>query len=88
VIDFAGGDLAARVESDATAAFADISVSRGVIVEPFAIRVKGTDRWRIIFDLDAEGSDPVDMRAFLKAGSGEALSETWLFQHFPEQKNL
>ena len=26
------------------------------------------------------------LRAFLKTKSGEALTETWLFQHFPEQK--
>jgi glucans biosynthesis protein len=89
VIDFEGGDLGSRVETDPdNAAFADITVSRGKLIEPFAIRVKGTDRWRIIFDLDVQGADPVDMRAFLKTRDGQALTETWLFQHFPEQKNF
>ncbi len=86
VIDFEGGDLATRMDGEDTAAFADITVSRGKLIDPFAIRVKGTDRWRIIFDLAVDGKDPVDMRAYLKTKSGEALSETWLFQHFPEQK--
>lgn len=89
VVDFAGGDLASRNENEpSTAAFADITVSRGKLIEPFAIRVKGTDRWRIIFDLEVQGTAPVDMRAFLKTKNGEALTETWLFQHFPEQKDI
>ena len=45
----------------------------------------GTDRWRIMFDLDVHGQDPVDLRAYLRTKDGRALSETWLFQHFPQQ---
>jgi glucans biosynthesis protein len=38
--------------------------------------------WRTEFDLAVEGSDPVDMRLFLKLGN-EALTETWLYQYHP-----
>ncbi|PZF77194.1 glucan biosynthesis protein D [Aestuariivirga litoralis] len=86
VIDFAGGDLATR-ESTKNQAIPDITVSRGRVVGPFAIRVAGTDHWRIIFDLDVEGGEPVDLRAYLRTRDGKALSETWLFQHFPQQTN-
>lgn len=39
-------------------------------------------RWRAFFDIKADGSEPVDLRAFLRR-NGEALSETWIFQYFP-----
>ena len=32
-----------------------ITTSRGKVVEPYAIRVNTTDRWRIVFDLDPKG---------------------------------
>ncbi|MBS7696060.1 MULTISPECIES: glucan biosynthesis protein D [unclassified Chelatococcus] len=38
--------------------------------------------WRAQFDLTVEGSDPVDMRLFLKAGD-KVLTETWLYQYNP-----
>jgi glucans biosynthesis protein len=86
VIDFEGGDLASR-ESTRNQAIPQITASRGRVVKPFAIRVAGTDKWRIIFDLDAEGAAPVDLSAFLRSKDGTALSETWLFQHFPQQQS-
>ncbi len=86
VIDFEGGDLATR-ESTTNQAIPDITVSRGRVVNPFAIRVAGTDRWRIMFDLDAHGPAPVDLRAYLRTKDNKALSETWLFQHFPQQNS-
>ena len=54
VIDFEGGDLATR-ESTKNQAIPDITASGGRVVNPFAIRVAGTDRWRIMFDLDVPG---------------------------------
>jgi glucans biosynthesis protein len=38
--------------------------------------------WRTQFDLVVGGSDPVELRCFLKLGDN-ALSETWLFQYHP-----
>ncbi len=38
--------------------------------------------WRAQFDLTVTGTDPVDMRLYLKAGD-MVLTETWLFQYHP-----
>ncbi len=38
--------------------------------------------WRAQFDLIVDGTDPVELRAFLKSG-GETLTETWMFQYHP-----
>jgi periplasmic glucans biosynthesis protein len=81
VIDFEGGDLAKYVSGDPVEPV--ISVSRGKVIEPYAIRVNTTDKWRIVFDLKVEGTDPVDMRAFLRKKDGTPLTETWLAQHLP-----
>lgn len=40
------------------------------------------DRWRAIFDIVATGSEPVDMRAFLRL-KDRALTETWIYQYLP-----
>lgn len=84
VIDFEGGDLATR-ESFKNLAEPVVTASRGRLINPFAIRVAGTDRWRIMFDLDVDGKGPVDLRAYLRTPKGQALTETWLFQHHPQQ---
>ena len=38
--------------------------------------------WRAQFDLTVSGSDPVEMRLYLRAGE-KTLSETWLYQYHP-----
>jgi len=38
--------------------------------------------WRAQFDLTAEGTEPVEMRLYLKV-NGEVVSESWLFQYHP-----
>jgi glucans biosynthesis protein len=38
--------------------------------------------WRAQFDLTVDGTDPVEMRLFLRNGT-EILSETWLYQYHP-----
>ena len=79
-IDFVGGSLAQYADKDKLEPV--ITTSRGEIVNPYALTVKGTDRWRVIFDLRVKGNDPVDLRAFLRHPGGEALTETWILQHF------
>ncbi|CAN5264573.1 glucan biosynthesis protein D [soil metagenome] len=81
VIDFEGGDLA-KYESGATVE-PMISVSAGEVLNPYALRVNTTNKWRIVFDLKPPTGAIVDMRAYLRLRSGEALTETWLFQHLP-----
>ncbi|MFT3987984.1 glucan biosynthesis protein [Aestuariivirga sp.] len=84
VIDFDGGDLASRTQTKNPAVPA-ITASRGEIINPYALPIVGTTMWRMFFDLKADGDAPVDLRAFLRSKDGEALTETWLWQHFPEQ---
>ncbi|MCU1386539.1 MAG: mdoD [Acidobacteria bacterium] len=79
VVDFTGGPLAdLKQRFDITPV---VSTSRGKIDNAYVIKVVGTDRWRALFDLQAEGNAPVDLRLFLKLGS-KTLSETWIYQYF------
>ena len=80
VVDFTGGPLAElKQRFDLTPV---ITTSRGRIDGAYVLKVVGTDRWRALFDLQVEGSAPVDLRLFLKLGS-KTLSETWIYQYFP-----
>nr|WP_277277232.1 glucan biosynthesis protein [Thalassospira lucentensis] len=42
--------------------------------------------WRAAFDLKATGTDPIDLRMYLKLDDAP-LSETWMFQHLPGLDN-
>lgn len=80
VIDFESGPLAGMgARHDLVAA---ASASRGEIVNPYVIKIVGTERWRAVFDLRHDGKDPVDLRCLLRLGD-RTLSETWLYQFFP-----
>lgn len=82
VVDFAGGRLAqlpasARVEPV-------ISVSHGAVEITSARPLAALAGYRAMFDLRPPDTDsePITLRLFLRA-SGEALSETWLYQWTP-----
>lgn len=61
-----------------------VSTSRGTVINAYTHPVVDQhNRWRAIFDLKATGPDVVDLRAYLRKGN-RALSETWIYQHFPE----
>ena len=83
MVEFLGGplrDLPYGVKPDLV-----VSASRGAfgpyqLIEPVPDGVAG--HWRAQFDLIVEGTDPVELRAFLKSG-GETLTETWMFQYHP-----
>ncbi len=64
-----------------------VTVSDGTIDKAYVIKVVSTDRWRALFDLRAEGSDPVDLRCYLRLGD-ETLTETWMYQYLPEARTL
>jgi glucans biosynthesis protein len=80
VIDFAGGKLSDLDKSNDVEPV--VEASRGEVIEPYAIRPVGTDRWRAVFDIAATGSEPVELRCYLGL-NGEALTETWVYQHIP-----
>eukprot|EP01037_Dinobryon_pediforme_P007336 gene7336-7403_t len=83
MIEFLGGplkDIPAGVFPEAI-----ISTSRGTIgtykmTEAVPDDVPG--HWRTQFDLIVEGSEPVELRLFLKAGD-QVLTETWAYQYHP-----
>jgi glucans biosynthesis protein len=80
VIDFDGGplsDMSPRYDLKPT-----VTISRGRVERPYSIKVVGTSRWRVVFDVIAEGKQSLDLRCVLQEG-GKALTETWLYQYFP-----
>ncbi|HEY8565973.1 MAG TPA: glucan biosynthesis protein D [Beijerinckiaceae bacterium] len=71
-------------------------LAKGEIPEPVLWASRGTfsyvraeavpndvpGHWRAQFDLTATGTEPVEMRCFLKSGD-KVLTETWLYQYHP-----
>ncbi len=76
VIDFEGAVL------EGTKLKARVTPSRGHIANVFVEPVPDTKRVRATFDLDAPGTEAVELRMFLSDG-GKALSETWACQYLP-----
>ena len=82
VIDYQGAVFdglgrADNVELVVTASRGDVSNAYNHPV------VDQRERWRAFFDIKATGTEAVDLRAFLRKGD-RALTETWIFQYFPE----
>lgn len=80
VIDFRGGPLDALGAEAAVEAV--VSASTGRVLFPVAQRNGETGGWRAFFDIAPEGSEPVELRCFLRL-EGDALTETWSFQWTP-----
>jgi glucans biosynthesis protein len=61
-----------------------LSSSRGTFSYVFAEAVPNDvpGHWRAQFDLTVEGTEPVEMRCFLRGGD-TVLTETWLYQYLP-----
>jgi glucans biosynthesis protein len=82
VVEFSGEPLA-RLPADVfpePVLWASRGVFSNVRTEPVPNDAPG--HWRAEFDLTVTGTEPVEMRCFLRKGE-EVLSETWLFQHHP-----
>ncbi|MDR6291763.1 MULTISPECIES: glucan biosynthesis protein [Inquilinus] len=60
-----------------------VTASRGTIVRPFSEPVPNGNVWRATFDLAVDGTDPVELRLFLRLND-KPLTETWLYQFHPE----
>ena len=83
VIDFEGGalaELAQRYDVEPV-----VTATRGKVGEHDAIKIVGTHRWRGVFDLDVPGTDPVELRCFLRL-KGRTLTETWLYRYLPAKQ--
>jgi glucans biosynthesis protein len=77
VIDFEGGQLE---DTPAEAPVkAVVAVAGGAVTDPIARKNEVTGGWRVFFDLQPDGSDPVEMRCQLQLAD-KPLSETWVYQ--------
>ena len=86
VVDFRGGRLGEYGPDDGVQAIA--SASRGAILRHDCYPVQGgSDLFRTVIDLQAAGTEPVDLRLFLQA-DGAAVTETWLAQYFPDDPRI
>jgi glucans biosynthesis protein len=82
MLEFAGVALEAISEGDEPEPV--ITASRGEISYVFAEPVPDdSGRWRVQFDLTADGVEPVEMRVYLNLNN-QPLTETWLYQFHPE----
>jgi len=79
VIDFQGSSLAGLTRQSGVEPV--VEAHRGQVFDPVAYPVVGTDRWRLMFDVQADAGAAVDLRAYLRHG-GAALTETWVYQVF------
>ncbi|WP_342643065.1 glucan biosynthesis protein [Rhodoligotrophos ferricapiens] len=82
VVDFMGGDLRKHQRGEVEPV---VTLSRGELglVDAYPL-ANNPDRFRTFFNVKATGPDPVDLRLYLKGKDGGALTETWLYQFFPE----
>ncbi|PLX36806.1 MAG: glucan biosynthesis protein D [Hyphomicrobiales bacterium] len=77
VIDFADGMLASLPpESRLTP---EVECSNGSIVDSVLQPLKREGRWRLVLDVKRDGTNPVELRSFLRFND-QRLSETWLYQ--------
>ncbi|RZM01578.1 MAG: glucan biosynthesis protein D [Variovorax sp.] len=80
-LDFAGGRLAALAAAG-TAIEPVVEVSRGRVEITSARPLAAVRGIRAMFDLVAEGDEPVALRVHLRSGDA-AVSETWVYEWTP-----
>jgi len=84
VIDFQGKTFGGLGRDDGVELI--VNASRGTVSNAYNHPVVDQkERWRAFFDIKADGTEPVDLRAFLRKGK-QALTETWIYQYFPGDK--
>ena len=77
VIDFVGGQLEdTPAEAPVNAV---VAVTGGMVTDPIARKNEMTGGWRTFFDLQPDGSEPVEVRCRLQLAD-RPLSETWVYQ--------
>lgn len=82
IIDFAGGDLAYYL-GDPSRVQVVPSASSGRIGRTFVTPNPRVGGFRVGIDVQAEGNQTMELRAFLKAGE-RTLTETWTFAYAPD----
>jgi glucans biosynthesis protein len=84
IVDFEGRRLAQLDEDTVLRAVVTVASGpeSGRIPEQIVVKNPVTDGWRLIFQVEPAGKDPVELRAYLDLG-GEALTETWTYTWVP-----
>lgn len=82
VLEFEGSVLTGRNPEKAQVS---VTLSRGITEEVGATWAPygKASPWRVFMKVYAEGTEPVEMRLFLKDGD-KVLSETWVYRYYPE----
>lgn len=80
VVDFKGGQL----DTLPPQAPPDVltKVSGGIIINSVLSRIDANGVWRLVLDVETEGTAPLELKAYL-VGLGKQLTETWLYQWRP-----
>lgn len=78
ILDFTGGRLTDLKANEAVELV--VSAGRGQILTHTVQKNMVTGGWRAFFDFIPEDARPTDLRAFLRLGSDDVLSETWSYQ--------
>ncbi|MFC6489113.1 glucan biosynthesis protein [Nitratireductor sp. GCM10026969] len=82
VVDFRGGAIGDLARGDAEPV---VDLSRGEVSLSDAHPVVGQPGlYRAFFDTIVEGTEPIDMRMYVRDKEGQARTETWLYQYHPE----
>jgi glucans biosynthesis protein len=82
VVDFGGGSLASVEGAEPEAV---VTASGGEVKDIHVVRNPATGGWRLGFQLVPRGTDPVEMRAYLRH-DGDVLTETWSYAFLPEAR--
>ncbi|WP_048645860.1 glucan biosynthesis protein [Nitratireductor soli] len=83
VIDFRGGEVGDLERGEAEPV---VDLSRGAVSLADSHPVVGQPGlYRAFFDARIEGTKPVDMRMYIRGKNDRALSETWIYQYWPNQ---
>src|SRR3546814_5893099 len=75
-VEFGGGTLAELADESAVELV--VSASAGKLIDAKSRRNPASGSWLALFDLDPEGNDAIELRAFLK-DQNHALTETWSY---------
>jgi len=80
IVDFEGKRLAQLKDDTVLRAVVTVGSGEksGRIVEQLVTKNTITGGWRLVFQVEPAGNEPVELRAFLDRG-GEALTETWTY---------
>jgi glucans biosynthesis protein len=83
MVEFFGGPLANLAYGELPEPI--LTASRGTFSYIFAEAVPNDvpGHWRAQFDLTVDGTEPVDLRCYLRSGD-KVLTETWLYQYHPD----